>query len=79
MIYIYFFCLYLLQYYHKILVDYSTVDDHDHALSISSLSVQIYTVPTVVSDVLAVSLKHMGAPMALHNQLSHFFSDTLRA
>ncbi|XP_071476314.1 E3 ubiquitin-protein ligase UBR2-like, partial [Diadema antillarum] len=34
------------KHYPKILLDYVT-DDHDHALSISSLSVQIFTVPTV--------------------------------
>lgn len=41
------FAILFTKHYSKILVDYSTIDDHDHALSISSLSVQIFTVPTV--------------------------------
>ncbi|XP_030854338.1 E3 ubiquitin-protein ligase UBR2 isoform X2 [Strongylocentrotus purpuratus] len=41
------FAVLFTKHYPTILVDYSTIDDHDHALSISSLSVQIFTVPTV--------------------------------
>ena len=40
------------QHYSQILHDFAE-DDHDHAVSVTSLSVQIYTVPTVVSSTIS--------------------------